>query len=197
MLQREQQVKIAPNGVVITGSSSIRFWHSIHHDFTNIEVIARGFGGSNMNDLVYFSEQLITQYKPRAVAIYEGDNDIAQGISPEHIVSKFIELKNKIRLSLPEIRIYFIAIKPSIARQKMWPKMAETNKLVQALCQRTQACTYIDVASNLLSKGVPKEDIFIADGLHLNEKGYQLWSQAIVPVIEKAEKTEKSDANHK
>ncbi|MBL4630536.1 MAG: hypothetical protein JKY14_05050, partial [Paraglaciecola sp.] len=111
-LLHDQQVKVEPQGVVITGSSSVRKWQSIHRDFTQINVIARGLGGSNMNDLLYFSEQLITQYKPRAVAIYEGDNDIAQGISPEKIVSTFIQLKNKIRQSLPNVRLYFISIKP-------------------------------------------------------------------------------------
>jgi len=186
----DKQINVAPQGVIITGSSSVRFWRSIHQDFTKIKVTSRGFGGSNMNDLLHFSEQLITQYQPSAVAIYEGDNDIAQGISPEKIVSKFIELKKKIRLALPNVRLYFISIKPSISRQKMWPQMAKTNQLIQAVCEREQDCSYIDVASNLLSNGLPKQDVFIEDGLHLNEKGYQLWSQAIVPIIERAEMAE-------
>ncbi|MFT5760198.1 MAG: hypothetical protein ACI9LM_004982 [Alteromonadaceae bacterium] len=42
-----------------------------------------------MNDLLYFSEALITEYQPRAVAIYEGDNDIAQGIYPFHLKMQF------------------------------------------------------------------------------------------------------------
>ena len=183
-----RQDKLEPvekNGIVITGSSSIRFWQpDIHHEFKQVEVIARGFGGSNMNDLLHFSEELITQYQPRAVAIYEGDNDIAQGISPTLILKKYIALNNKVRKALPDIRIYFISIKPSIARQSMWPKMAETNQLIQELCNAQQHCTYIDTATQLLKDGKPKQDVFIKDGLHLNEKGYQLWSEAVVGVIE-------------
>jgi lysophospholipase L1-like esterase len=149
--------------------------------------ITRGFGGSNLNDLLYFSEALITQYQPRAVAIYEGDNDIAQGISPALILNKFIELSTKLRGSLPDIRIDFISIKPSIARQYMWPKMEETNQLIREVCNTELNCTYIDVTSRLLDEGLPKQDIFIDDDLHLNKKGYQLWSKAEVEVIEARE----------
>ena len=187
-LQKDKLKPVEKNGIVITGSSSVRFWQShIHSDFTQVDVIARGFGGSNMNDLLYFSEALITQYQPRAVAIYEGDNDIAQGISPTLILNKFIELSNKLKSSLPEIRIYFISIKPSIARQSMWPKMVETNQLIEEVCNSELNCTYIDVANKLLNDGLPKENIFIEDGLHLNKKGYQLWSEAVVGVIEARE----------
>jgi lysophospholipase L1-like esterase len=186
-----RQDKLEPvekNGIVITGSSSIRFWQpNIHNDFKQVDVIARGFGGSNMNDLLHFSEELITQYQPRAVAIYEGDNDIAQGISPALILKKFIELNNKVRKALPDLRVYFISIKPSIARQAMWPKMAETNQLILEKCNTLQHCTYIDTACKLLENGIPKQDVFIKDGLHLNEKGYELWSEAVVGVIEAKE----------
>jgi lysophospholipase L1-like esterase len=184
-LRQDKRDPVEKHGIVITGSSSIRFWQpEIHSAFTQVDVIARGFGGSNMNDLLYFSQALITQYQPRAVALYEGDNDIAQGISPELILTKFIALSNKLRRSLPEIRIYFISIKPSIARQSMWPKMVETNQLIQNECNAQQNCTYIDVASKLLKDGLPKQDVFIEDGLHLNKKGYQLWSEVVVGVIE-------------
>lgn len=192
-LKQDTLKPVEKNGIVITGSSSIRFWQpAIHQDFTKVEVIARGFGGSNMNDLLYFSEELITQYQPRAVAIYEGDNDIAQGISPALILQKFIEFNNKVRKVLPKLRIYFISIKPSIARQAMWPKMAETNQLILEACNALQHCTYIDAANKLLEDGLPKQDIFIKDGLHLNKKGYQLWSEAVVGIIEAKEGNDRS-----
>lgn len=191
-LTKDKKVPVAKYGVVITGSSSVRFWQpQIHDDFTKINVIARGFGGSNMNDLLYFSKELITQYKPRAVAIYEGDNDIAQGIQPNVILQKFIALIKKIKQKLPDIRVYFISIKPSIARESMWPRMVETNLLIQKECEIEINCTYIDVSSKLLRKGLPKQGIYIADGLHLNKKGYQLWSSSIVPVIENVEANKK------
>ena len=34
---------------------------------------------------------------------------------------------------------------------------------------------------------MPREDIFIADGLHMNAKGYDLWREALRPVLLQAE----------
>jgi lysophospholipase L1-like esterase len=69
----------------------------------------------------------------------------------------------------------------------MWPKMEETNQLIREVCNTELNCTYIDVTSRLLDEGLPKQDIFIDDDLHLNKKGYQLWSKAEVEVIEARE----------
>jgi lysophospholipase L1-like esterase len=44
--------------------------------------------------------------------------------------------------------------------------------------------TYIDVASPMLNEaGTPREDIFVEDGLHMNAKGYDLWRDAVRPVV--------------
>ncbi|MFC6979219.1 GDSL-type esterase/lipase family protein [Microbulbifer taiwanensis] len=179
---------IEPGGVVVTGSSSIRMWHPrIRRDLGGIRVIPRGFGGSNMNDLLYYSDQLISRHRPRAVAIYEGDNDIVQGIEPQQVVDKFLALADKLRKENPELRIYFISIKPSLARWSLWPKMQQTNRMIEKLCDEREHFFYIDVASALLEKSRPRRDIFIADGLHLNEKGYELWSGAVAAVLERGE----------
>jgi lysophospholipase L1-like esterase len=68
------------------------------------------------------------------VLIYEGDNDVAAGIAPKQIAATFKALATRLRGHLPELRIYVIGAKPSIARWEMWPQMAETNALVRAAC---------------------------------------------------------------
>ena len=84
------------NAIVCVGSSSMRGWTgTITKDLAPLTVIPRGFGGSNMNDALYFSDRIILKYKPRAIVLYEGDNDIALGISPEIILEKFQEFAEK------------------------------------------------------------------------------------------------------
>ncbi|SHE74969.1 Lysophospholipase L1 [Microbulbifer donghaiensis] len=180
---------VVPGGVVVTGSSSIRMWHPrMQRDMPGIRVIPRGFGGSNMNDLLYYSEPLISKYRPRAVAIYEGDNDIAQGLEPQQVLDKFLALSDKLRERQPDLRIYFISIKPSLARWSLWPKMEQANQMFEKLCAERDGYFYIDVASALLDNGRPMTDVFLADGLHLNDKGYALWSAAVAAVLEKRER---------
>jgi hypothetical protein len=68
---------------VLTGSSSITRWNDRSvKDLAPLTVIPRGFGGSIMNDVLHHLDRVVLKYEPRAVLIYEGDNDtdISRGI---------------------------------------------------------------------------------------------------------------------
>jgi len=184
--EKQDAISPAPAGAILcTGSSSMRKWHAkIQQDLAPLPVIARGFGGSNMNDLLTFADRVVIAYRPRAVVIYEGDNDIAQGVSPAAVRDKFVALVAKIHAALPKARIYCLAVKPSIARWKLWPKMQQTNRLLAAECGRDKRLTFVDIASPMLNAdGHVKTDIFISDGLHMNRKGYVIWRDTLRPVL--------------
>lgn len=171
-------------GVVVTGSSSIRMWHPrIKQDFQPLNVIGTGFGGSTFNDLLYYSDQLISQFKPKAVVIYEGDNDIGHGIPPKEIIQKFHELIKKLHSENPSLRIYIISIKPSIARWKLWPSMVSMNNTLEKLCEKDQRLHYIDASTSLLKNGKLIGGIYLLDGLHLNNKGYDIWGKAVADAV--------------
>jgi len=184
----EEQDKTAPppeGAIVCIGSSSMRRWHeTIHEDLAPLTVIARGFGGSTMNDALYYAERIVIAYKPRAVLLYEGDNDTSNGIGPQEIRDTFEAFVAKIHEALPQTRIYALSIKPSIKRLAIWPDMQEANRLLAETCGGDARLTYINVASIMLNEdGQPKPDIFTSDDLHMNEKGYQLWTQVVRPVL--------------
>ena len=76
--------------IVCTGSSSMRMWHPrIREDLEGLTVIPRGFGGSHYSDVIHYMDELILKYEPRAVLIYEGDNDANFGKSPQRIFHDF------------------------------------------------------------------------------------------------------------
>jgi lysophospholipase L1-like esterase len=179
----------APGGIVATGSSSMRGWHQrINADLAPISVIPRGFGGSTMHDVRYFLDDLVLRYKPRAVLLYEGDNDIAIGITPERILNEFQAIVDEIHARLPATRVYLLAVKPSISRWSMWPDMVRTNELFAKACDENPLLTYVDVATPMLgSDGDPLEHIFVADELHMNDSGYDIWRDAVRPVLVAAE----------
>ena len=175
-----------PHGAIVcTGSSSMRGWHRrIAADLAPLTVIPRGFGGSTYYDLLHFTDRVILAYRPRAVLIYEGDNDVAAGIAPKQIAATFKALATRLRGHLPELRIYVIGAKPSIARWEMWPQMAETNALVRVACDADPRARYIDVATVMLGDdGRPRAEIFVTDNLHLNDVGYDAWTAAVAPVL--------------
>ena len=171
--------------IVCVGSSSMRGWHKhIADDLAPLTVIPRGFGGSNFNDLMYYLDRIVLKYRPRAILVYEGDNDTAHGISPEKTASMFAEFVAKVHEELPDCRIYFLAIKPSISRWSIWPKMEEANRLIETQCRIDDRLTYLDIATGMLGEdGTPRPDIFLDDNLHMNRKGYEIWRDTVRPVL--------------
>ena len=175
--------------IVCVGSSSMRFWRdTIKEDLAPLTVIPRGFGGSMMNDALYYADRIVFAYKPRAIVIYEGDNDIGSGIAPETVAETFHAFVAKTHEKLPDARIYVICIKPSIKRWSMWSKMKQANDLIAAECTKDKLLTYIDVATPMIgADGKPLPDIFREDKLHMTRKGYEIWRDTVRPVLLKSE----------
>lgn len=179
-----------PQGAIVCiGSSSMRGWHeTIHEDLAPLTIVPRGFGGSNMNDAFYYADRIVTPCKPRAVVIYEGDNDVAQGIAPRKTAETFQAFVEKVHAELPGCRIYFLAIKPSIQRWHLWSKMTEVNGLIAAKCREDARLTFVDVASGMLDdEGKPRAEMFEADNLHMKRSGYVSWRDALLPILMKSE----------
>lgn len=169
-----------PGAIVFVGSSSIRMW-DLAKSFPGKPYLNRGFGGSEIVDSTHFFTELIANHKPRLVVFYAGDNDIAGGKSAEQVHADFQAFAQKFTEQLPEARLVYISIKPSIARWQLADKMREANKLIAAECDKNDQFTFLDVWPVMLGKdGQPREDIFFDDGLHMNETGYKLWAELLM-----------------
>lgn len=184
------KLKPPPEGAIVAiGSSSMRGWHkSIHEDLAPLTVIARGFGGSCMNDALYYTDRMVLAYKPRAVVLYEGDNDIAGGYGVEPFVNAVQSFSEKIHATLPETRIYVLAVKPSPSRWKHWPEVQRANELLREYCATDKRLKFIDVATPMLKDdGTPKDGIYLNDNLHMKPEGYAIWTASVRPILLKKE----------
>ncbi len=181
----DKQTPPPQDAVLFVGSSSIRMWDT-KKSFPDISTINRGFGGSFVIDSLYYADQIILPYKPKTIVFYAGDNDIACNKSPEMVAADFQSLFYKIRQTLPQTRIIYITIKPSVSRWNYWPQMMQTNKLIENFCKEQENAYFVDVSKVLLdADGNPRKDVLKDDGLHLNEKGYEIWTSLVRPLIDK------------
>ena len=182
---RDKKYFPPPGSIVFLGSSSIRGWHeTLEEDFSPLTIIPRGFGGSNMKEAIHYSSRILIPYKPRAVVLYEGDNDIAQGISAQKIADTFQEFIQNLHFHLPQTRVYFLSIKPSILRFPLWKEAKEANRLIQEICSKSEYLTYVDVASSMLEEnGNPKKELFLTDNLHITRDAYKLWASILKPIL--------------
>jgi len=184
----EQQDRLHPppkRGIVFIGSSSIRLWDLKKH-FPGLPVVNRGFGGSQIADSTYYAPRILLPLEPRIVVLYAGDNDIAAGKSPEQVFADFEEFAATVHRALPATRIAFIAIKPSLARWHLVEKMRRANALIREAARRSPLIDFVDIDAPMTGPdGKPRAELFRADGLHLNEKGYALWTRLLRPYVER------------
>jgi lysophospholipase L1-like esterase len=173
-----------PGGVLFVGSSSIRLWDSLETEFADARVIKRGFGGSRLSDCVKLMDRLVIKYRPRNVLLYAGDNDLAEGSTPEQVLERVKAFADGVHSRLPETRITFISIKPSPARRSLLDKVRAANRLVRRYADQHPRVDYVDVFTPMLTAdGAPRRELFRADALHLNKTGYALWRSIIRPFV--------------
>ncbi|HEX4048645.1 MAG TPA: SGNH/GDSL hydrolase family protein [Elusimicrobiota bacterium] len=181
----DRAVPPRPGAVLFVGSSSIRFWTTLDRDFPGLPALNRGFGGSTIADNARYADRIVIPYRPKEIVFYAGDNDVAEGLAPEKILSDFKSFVAEVRAALPGVPIVFLSIKPSLARWKLVGRIRETNALIRAYALEDGRIDYLDVFTPMLGPdGRPRKELFRADGLHMNERGYRLWTRLLGPRLQ-------------
>jgi hypothetical protein len=135
-----------------------------------------------MNDVLHYLDRVALAYKPRAILIYEGDNDTGSRnpIPKELILDQLAQIITKVHEELPETRIYVLSVKPSVLRWGVWSEAQAVNAGYKAIADNDPLVYYVDVATPFLnSDGTVMEDIFVADNLHFNDLGNLIWGATI------------------
>ena len=170
--------------VVFIGSSSIRLWNTLEEDFPDFPVLNHGFGGSEYSDLIQFQEQLIEEFEPSMLVVYAGDNDIANGEEPTAIAEEAETFVDGLRRIANGAPVVVLSAKPSIARWELKDKYVELNGKLDTLVSTMDHAVFVDVWTPMLKRnGEVDKKLFIEDGLHMNEKGYEIWKNALKPFL--------------
>jgi lysophospholipase L1-like esterase len=175
--------------IVFVGSSSIRMWDTLADDMAPLTIIQRGFGGARLNDVVYYANRIVVPYEPKAIVLFAGTNDLAgdrRDKTPDELLASYIEFVDTIHSKMPGTLIYYIAITPTEARWEQWPQAKRTNQLIQEYTKTDERLHFIDTTQMILNvDSRPKQELFQKDRLHLNNKGYAVWTSIIKPILEK------------
>lgn len=163
------------------GSSSIRLW-DLEASFPGYPVVRRGFGGSEVADSLRYAPRIVLPLRPKTIVVYAGDNDIALGKTPEVVRDDFQALVDLVERELPEARIVYISIKPSLARWHLAETMRRANVLIRALADSDERVDFVDVWPTMLgADGRPRRELLVEDGLHLSPEGYRVWASLVRP----------------
>jgi lysophospholipase L1-like esterase len=172
--------------ILLVGSSTFRFWTTSKEDLADYPTINRGFGGSQMSDVNFYFDRIVSKYQPKMILVYEGDNDLAAGESPESIFEDFKTFAEKVKTQLTNVKVGYCSIRPSIARTNIRDKQLKVNELIKEFCKKNKGFYFIDFYQEyFLPNGDLMPDVFVSDQLHLNKKGYEIWAKATRKFLKK------------
>jgi GDSL-like lipase/acylhydrolase family protein len=184
--QVDQASPPPPGVIVFAGGSSIRKWTTLSADMKPLKVINRGCGGCELSHVTYYARQIVVPYRPRAIVLYAGDNDLADPPwkSPETVLNEFGQFVSLIHGELPETWIFYVSMKP--APWGDWPLMEQANRMIEAYSRTQKRVQFIDVSRAMLdSQGKLRRELYDWDPMHMNASGYALWTSIVKPVLMK------------
>jgi hypothetical protein len=186
--QLDATTDYADDAILFIGSSSIRLWKTLEADMNPYAVIQRGYGGAHFRDMVFFTDRILADHKLSMVVCFVA-NDISGSSkdgTPQEVLGLFKHFVKQVRAKHPSIPILQIAVTPTQSRWKHWDKINQVNQLMQAYCEETDKLYFVNTVPTYLdAKGQPKPEWFVRDQLHLNTKGYEVWSGLIKSEIER------------
>lgn len=188
ILKKRYKVSKNQGKILLAGSSSMEYWTSAASAFAPYEIMNVGIGGTVTSDWERLYKSLIVKYKPSAVVLYIGSNDIGNSGNGSRTAAKTRRLLQKIQKALPDTPIYYVSICPSIKRCGAWEEIRICNKEMKTYCAQKKNLYYINVESYFWKNGKPNASLYSSDELHLNQKGYKIWRAVIAPKVKKGVK---------
>jgi lysophospholipase L1-like esterase len=172
--------------IVFIGSSTIARWKTLAEDFPGLPVVNRGFGGSEIVDSTHFAPRVIFPYAPKMVVLRAGGNDLWASNSVEKVFGDFKEFCETVHAKLPDAKIVFPSLSPSLARWSQHEKEKALNALAADYMKGKPWLFYIETYDVPLGEdGKPRAELFVADKLHFNSDGYKLFTARIRPQLPK------------
>ena len=166
--------------ILFTGSSSIRFWNSLEKDMKPLKVLNRGFGGAHISHVIHHFDDIVRPYSPKAIVFFCGTNDLTALKTPEETLNDFKKFLNLVKNEFGTIKVYMIGIKPSVDRLYLDEEERVFNNSVSFLAKEDPYLEYINVWDLMLNEdGTRMPDLYVEDGLHMNPKGYEIWTQLV------------------
>lgn len=166
----------------------------IRHKDGSRAAVNHGFGTSTAEEQLYNYSKLVKPWAPRALVLLALGNDMAAGYSAEEVMFLQARILDYARHDFPGIKLYLcnrrpILKTPSAAGVSI---IEEYNELVSAYCQRHEDTTLVDhkdcpelwEPGHAGEVGHVRSDIFVEDEVHFNQKGYDIYRDFFLRVLD-------------
>ena len=179
----------APVKMVLIGNSITEGWKLFDPNFFNsTDYVNRGIGGQTTPQMLIRFKQDVLDLKPKGVVILAGTNDIAGNTGPMSIQEIYNQIESMAGLAaLNKIEVFLCSVlpvydypwKPGL---KPAPKIVALNEMLKTLAGEKNYL-YIDYFSEMSDDKNGLKASLGADGVHPNEKGYEIMKRVLLNTI--------------
>ena len=199
--RHEKFLAVAKKGgvdVLFIGDSITQGWEGNGKEawkshFEPLKAANFGIGGDRTEHVLW----RITEGKeldgidPRVVVMMIGTNNVGSNTA-EEIAEGVKAIVTELQKQKPNARILLLGVFPraakggvkeeKIASTELQPKIKEINEIIKKLDDGKKV-TYLDIGEKFLEKDGSMTKAVMYDYLHLSNKGYEIWAEAIAPKV--------------
>jgi hypothetical protein len=158
--------------------------------------INHGFGGSTIDEGLYYYNRLVKPWEPRAIVLRFYPNDVTFGYSPAEIVYLLSIFCNWARTDFPGVKLYLCDAMPHkrFTNSKMWKNLAnQFNGLLKNYCDTHEDCTYVCQSAwpgfyadpaDAGDYGKVRQDIWVEDEMHFTQEGYDIYRDLFLNALD-------------
>jgi Lysophospholipase L1 and related esterases len=189
-IEEKYNVQERQHEIIFYGASNFRLWKQMEEDLYEYKVQNHGFGGSTDAMLMEYADRILYPYQPNIVFFQTGSNDyINMRGSDEEKISSCMAYKEQMFMEfhqeLPQAKFVVMSGLLLPGRSQYANLTQCVNSELQKLCEKYDYLYFVDASSLTFSEGKYLEELFVSDGIHLNNEGQLLWCENYIrPQIE-------------
>ncbi len=162
----------------------------------SLAAVNHGFGGSTMEEGLYYYNRMVKPWEPRAIVLRFFPNDVGFGYTPAEIVYLHAMFCNWARADFPGVKLYLCDAMPHkrYVSNTSWQQRAhEFNKLLKDYCDSHEDCTYVCQSAwhgfyqdpaDAGDYSKIRQDIWVSDEVHFTQEGYDIYRDLFLTVLD-------------
>lgn len=161
--------------LVIVGSALMDYWATAQSDFGSTKIINNAISHTTLAEWRGWRKKLITDYKPKAVVICLGteDLDANPAMSADDLANSMQDFIRAIHRTSKKAKVFFVSIPLYPTRQELWDTTRSYNSQMRAFCAKNKYLTYLNLSDALMAGAVPNHTMFNGVRRDLSAAGYQ------------------------
>ena len=186
LVQKYESYPPVTGAVLLYGSSFFTRWgyERARAQLSGIRggVVCHGIGGATGDELLFNYGRLVYPFKPAAMVLRAGVNDIGRGYSPEEAAAAAIRVCEWNRANFPGCKNIVMPSFDFISapEKKHYRLYKAFNAIMLEYAESTENTAWLDISPFLHNSPASagtytdfRDDLFGPDGLHLTDEGYE------------------------